>query len=595
MILAPGLVVLLAQGPDLTIKAPPPPEPGSTTHLVVSDDPHLLPTLADVLTLAPGAVIRRTGGERATLQLRGAGGHQIKLLLDGVPLDDGRGAALDLAHLPMAAVERVEVRRGAAAAAHGSGAQGGVVHLHTTRRPTQRFRLQIGSFESRTADVALVERVGEGDLLAALGASTGAGNFAYLDANGQRRTRQNNAHGRLEGLLRLRVPLPTGGARLLLSGLSLGRGEPGLEQFEQADAHSHARQALAAVAGEVAGPGGSTLSAQAHGLERRFDFADPTPAFAGAARRFALRDTTRALRLGIETTPGTLQAALTLEGHHQAATTRTAGSGAATHRAEARLGGAITSNVLWNPGEGLHMQAVLRLDDTSTRDPLVVPALGLRLDLGHTTVAGHVGRLFRDPGFDELYFEAAGLRGNPDLHPEDGWGADLGVDVEYGDATVGLTGFVQHYDRLILYTPVTAWLIQPTDTHGARALGLELAGGAPLGPLQARLAGLLQTVALEEGPPLPFRPSHLLTADVRWPGPLTAFAAWQWQSEVTTDPFGHRTLPARHRLDGGVHFIEGAVTLAVEVRNVLNHQRNLDALQQPLPGRTLHLGLAWSP
>ena len=196
------------------------------TVLVLDDDPRFAPDVASTLDLAAGATVRR--GAETTLSLRGAGGHQLRLFLDGIPLDDGRGAALDLDRLPASALASIRIRRGAAAATFGSGAQGGVVQLHTHRRPVQRLRLRLGAFGERAADAVVADRLGAADLLVALGTQTSAGDFPYVDTNGQPRTRQNNRRARLDGLARARVPLgAAGGLTALAAGQIGARGEPG--------------------------------------------------------------------------------------------------------------------------------------------------------------------------------------------------------------------------------------------------------------------------------------------------------------------------------------------------------------------------------
>lgn len=598
VLLMPAALLPAAHAQEgMTISGVPEPGPAST-RLRLDDDPHLLPEVDRVLEGAPGAVVRRSGGERSTLQLRGAGGHQVQVLLDDIPLGDGRGGALDLAHLPAAALDRIEVQRGAAAAAWGSGAQGGVVRLHTRHGALQRFRLQIGSFGARSADAAVAAPVGPGDLLGTVAVASGTGDFPFLDTNGQRRVRQNNAHSRLDGLVRLRTPLGAhADLTVLASGLAAGTGEPGLEQFEQPDAHSHTRRGLAAAGVHADGPAGTDLGFQIHHLARAFTFADPAPAFAGAARRFDLRDGATGARLAVEGPEGRLRPGLVVEGRHETARTVTTGGDRPGQRSEARSGGAITGNLLWNQEDTFLAQAAVRLDETNRRAPLWVPALDLALRLTPWTLRAHGGRLFRDPGFDELYFEATGLRGNPDLRPEDGWGADVGVDLRLGRvAQVGLTAFVQRYDRIILYVPLNAWLIQPTDDHHAEARGLEVEARAARGPWRGRLAALLQQTTLDGGPPLPFRPTGLTTTELRYlPDPIDVFVIWQWQSSVTADPFGHRTLPARHTFDLGAAVALRQVRLGVEVRNLLDQQDTLDAVQQPLPGRVVLAGLSWQP
>ncbi|MEZ4472638.1 MAG: TonB-dependent receptor [bacterium] len=569
------------------------------TVLVLDDDPRFAPGIAESLELAAGATVRRAG--TTSLLLRGAGGHQVRVFLDDVPLDDGRGLAIDLDRLPASALEAIRVRRGAAGALHGSGAQGGVIELRTHRRPVRRLRLRLGAFGDRRVDATLGAQAGPANLLAAFGAHTADGDFSYVDTNGQPRVRGNNRRTGLDGLARLRAPLGARGGLTALVAVGTGaRGEPGLEQFEQADARSVADQSLVGVGFTTDAPAGLPLdvAAQAWALRRRFAFSDPRPAFAGAAQRFTLDDTARGARLVVEPRVGvTVQPALAMELRHEGASTRTVGGDRDGRRDEARVGVAATATAAWRPAEGLTAQAALRVDDTDGRAALLVPAAGLEWrPWPALALRGNVGRLFRDPGFDELYFEASGLRGNPDLRPEDGVGGDLGAAFFFEDGYLSLTAFHQRYDRLILFVPVNAWLIQATDDARAAADGLELEVVGQVGPIEGRGAALLQRTRLDDAAPLPFRPAVAGALQLGLPvGPGSVFATYRAQTRVTTDGFGYRTLPARHLLDVGVSVQAGPWRAGLEVSNCLDDQRLQDAIQQPLPGRAWRLGLAFAP
>jgi vitamin B12 transporter len=57
-----------------------------------------------------------------------------------------------------------------------------------------------------------------------------------------------------------------------------------------------------------------------------------------------------------------------------------------------------------------------------------VPKLGLLWTPGPSlTLKNNYFRSFKLPDFEDLYWEGGGMRGNPDLKPEDGWGLDLGA------------------------------------------------------------------------------------------------------------------------------------------------------------------------
>ena len=90
------------------------------------------------LKLVPGVKVdNQANGERVHLSIRGQGIltergiRGIKVLLDGLPLNDPTGFAPDLFDVDWATLRRIEVYRGVAGALYGGGASGGVVNILT--------------------------------------------------------------------------------------------------------------------------------------------------------------------------------------------------------------------------------------------------------------------------------------------------------------------------------------------------------------------------------------------------------------------------------------------------------------------------------
>jgi vitamin B12 transporter len=95
-------------------------------------------SLAEALTAVPGLHMVQSGGlgQQASAFLRGTAGRHVRVLLDGVPIEDPSdpNGAFNFGNELLGDIERIEVVRGPASALYGSGALGGVVNL-VTRRP----------------------------------------------------------------------------------------------------------------------------------------------------------------------------------------------------------------------------------------------------------------------------------------------------------------------------------------------------------------------------------------------------------------------------------------------------------------------------
>jgi vitamin B12 transporter len=115
-------------------------------------------TVADALALVPGATVLETGsyGGQTSLFMRGGESDYVKVLLDGVPLNQP-GGSIDLANLTTDNIDRIEILRGPASVLYGSDAMTGVVQIFTKRGDARRTRvgadLRAGTYGSSDAAV----------------------------------------------------------------------------------------------------------------------------------------------------------------------------------------------------------------------------------------------------------------------------------------------------------------------------------------------------------------------------------------------------------------------------------------------------------
>lgn len=124
----------------------------------------------DALRLLPGVTVSRSGGVGgvSSVRLRGASQGQVRVMLDGVLLNDPASVdgSFDFNHLTVNGIERIEVVRGAQSALHGSDAMGGVINIITRKGADGAGRTAFaegGSFHTLQAGAGLYDSTGKWD------------------------------------------------------------------------------------------------------------------------------------------------------------------------------------------------------------------------------------------------------------------------------------------------------------------------------------------------------------------------------------------------------------------------------------------------
>ncbi|RLJ68332.1 TonB-dependent receptor domain-containing protein [Sulfurisoma sediminicola] len=110
-------------------------------------------TLAELLQTQPGLEISSTGGpgQPATVFMRGANGAHTLVLIDGMRVGSATLGTTAFEHLPLAAIDRIEILRGPASSLYGSDAIGGVIQIFTKRGSgpiAPNFSLGYGTYDT---------------------------------------------------------------------------------------------------------------------------------------------------------------------------------------------------------------------------------------------------------------------------------------------------------------------------------------------------------------------------------------------------------------------------------------------------------------
>ncbi|MDO4461981.1 MAG: TonB-dependent receptor [Bacteroidia bacterium] len=141
----------------------------SAYNSVVADTKELhnsTKSLGQALTSLPGVRIRESGGvgSESQIMLDGYSGQHVKVFIDGVP-QEGAGAAMNLANLPVNYAERIEVYKGVVPVDFGADAIGGVVNV-VTKKHVKNIALDAsysyGSFNTHKSHINLSHNLPSG-------------------------------------------------------------------------------------------------------------------------------------------------------------------------------------------------------------------------------------------------------------------------------------------------------------------------------------------------------------------------------------------------------------------------------------------------
>lgn len=527
--------------------------------------------LAEAVRLASGVTMISYGTPAAAQQalIRGSTSQQVLVLVDGLPVASPQGA-LSLAQFPVGMVERIEVLKGPASNLYGADALGGVINIVTAPAalaPPGRLSVRAGAAEV------------EVDALAA----AVAGNARVSVAGGYARGegwRPNSDYEK--GHLWLRLDREVSSAwegSFRLSGFESESGVPGSTTFPtEGRQHDAQLRAELALAGDDA-RGEYLASLYLRRFLRHYEdlfqesHHDATTVGGELQRNFFLERGSATIGVSVRIDRAVSTA---LEGGEASA-----------------LAGALYGQLLHHVNSRMTLTVGARLDAHSAYRAPISPRAGLHIDLRPgTALRVSVGRAFRAPTFDDLYWLGAG---NPDLEPEIGWSYELGVRQVLSEAAVDVALFRRETHNLIRWTPDAGGVWRPHNVAESRIDGVDVSLTIPVGT-NVTLTGAWTAMDARDGQSgerLHFIPIHegrvgLTYAAAGRQGHITLHYRGARPSPAGTDLSPYAVVNARFSWSVGAR---GEVY--VEGRNLFDTDYE-EAEGYPMPGRTLHAGVTYS-
>ncbi len=574
----------------------------------------------EILSETVGVDVTDLGGEGelSTVSIRGSSAEQVAVFVDGVRINSALSGAVDFSTIPIEAIDRIEVIRGAASARFGTDAMGGVINIVTKRAAGERaidLKLTGGSFQTLKTAESWIEPRERWRLVLAHQHRSTAGDYPFKSAPvtmggqtiGPSRTftRIHNRSIAEDVLAKVRFDL-TETLHLSLSNdfFWTDRQVPGMEiettvlfPANPLDAEEEIYRTTTALLLDLDRFFVDTLSWQlgATNLFRSDHFTDPTPAIGGPIdvtnQSVAPQVHSRWMHT-LVTDPVTLTSIVRGQYRYDHTDDRSPIAGSALLGSHGRQTvAAFVQEELALLQDRLLFIPQGRVEDASDRRWRASWRVGaVGRPAPWCDLKANVGTSFRYPTFSELYYPDQGyLRGNPDLDDERMFAWDAGVIFHPKSFSFEAVYFRHRIDNQILWVPISATTIMPINTFRVDAQGVEAT--LVLDPiryfhldanytwLDAHFAGSSRR--------LPGRPEH--KANVRVEGrvkPVTLFTDVQYVGSYPVNVANTVRFSDHTAIDVGATLTFGTYFFAtMEVKDVTNVQIH-DARGFPLPRRS---------
>jgi iron complex outermembrane receptor protein len=617
----------------------------AATVVPITNQPAEGKTLADVLDDQVGVQVRRFGGlgDFSTISIRGSSPGQVGFFLDGIPLTRARSDTVNLADLPLDELQRVEIYRGTSPLAFSASALAGVVNL-VTREPTDTPQVSIlgggGSFGTRKGVVTASEKHGPWSGLVTATYLGSEGNFPFHDDNGtplnpsddQTTDRKNNAFDAGEVLAKLRYTCSNGATLTGVQDVYLNhQGVPGIGAFQSEDASLRDIRSLTYLRLEghpfdVANIDAGTTGYYVYEREQFRDVKGEIGVGSVATRNqtdSAGLDNSAVAHLGAHDVEGRVDVGGEIFHPVDELAPDPNGPDQSRIRFDVAVGDTFSlldERFLVQPSfryEHLHDDfggtvgpgGIVDNRVQSGDIDLVTPRLGLRFDwTPQVALRGNAGRYGRAPTFSELFGNEGSVIGNPNLKPEKGVNADMGVAFTHdgigpiSHVRAEAIGFVSFVDDQIVLVQNSQRTAVPRNVASARVLGTEatLALDA-YEHVHFSFNYTFQDARDESGIPardgnhLPGRPEHSLYLRSEYHiGPAQLFYELDFLASNFLDQANFREVASRtvHTIGVTSRLPWPAFEVSLELRNLTDNQIE-DIGGFPLPGRSVFGSIRW--
>ncbi len=443
-------------------------------------------------------------GAQSEITLRGSSAKQVLVMVDGRPVNPASSGAADLSLYPVDQVERIEVIRGPGSVLYGAGAQAGVVNIVTRDPPDKLTTGVAASYGTKNTRILRLDNGGQ------LGA--GLGYQVTASQNASDGWRDNGACEGYHVSGKLAWDLDPASRLTLNSGFTRqNKGVPGSIDWPTPGAKQHDRLYWFDLTHRHEFAENTRFTGKAFLNQDWQEYQDPDSATDDTGRnQKAGLDLQQTLPLG--------ERQLVLAGiylENDAVDVRDAGDASRIGGQRDLFTGAgflqdeitLLDRLVATPG--------LRCDLQSKWGAEISPKLtGLYKLAEATRLKASIGRGFRAPTVNELYWRDNATEGNPELKPEESFSYDAGFQQQFGkNSLLQVSVFQSHLKNLIAWFDDGAGVYRAQNVNDAFLQGLEVEAGVQItdtlsGAANYTLLDARDTSGDFDGKALTYRPKN---------------------------------------------------------------------------------------
>ena len=585
-------------------------------------------TIADILAHESGVQSRQSGGfgTFSSMTVRAATAAQTGVYLDGVLLNSGGNAVIDLSMLELLTVDSIDIYRGATPVQLGFGSMGGAINLRSTTSDSEKAStvalVGVGSFSTQRAQLLHRSQHGQFDVVGAFSVQQSENDYPFLDSNGTplnpsddvNQLRNNSQVQKTSGMARTGIRWSNTAKSdflLQMTGRELGVPEWRNVANNQADLVSDNLRLQFNHTLDSLGNWNSRHSAYIHNDDEIYDDrlsqvglgAQHTESKNSASGLMTYWEHVGPLRtssINVEFRREVKRASDLLESNFDYRVER-----AATNVSAQSTRYAMDDKLLLTTGLSLQSQQdkyhrVTRQNQSSRGAVVLSPRLGLRFDSSASlSYRGNVGRYYREPSFNEIFRSRGLFQGNDDLVAEEGINADLGITWNpFASLTIDSSLFASWRDELIATVFDARGVGRAINVGKARIAGIELGANWQMNKQLSFRANLttqdarsLQAFNAFDGKQLPGEAKHaaylrLQHSHKKWRTFIEADGAWDRFYDQAN------VLPAKNRWlqNIGADWEHGRWTVSGAISNITD-QAVEDFNGLPRPGRAYSISV----